>query len=449
MPTTRIRHAGTMCAAAAICIAFVAGCGTRVNSGSQPEPSITTSTTTAATSASKFGTLPAPCGPGTATGATDVGLSSTTIRIGVITDTNAGAIRVPTAGIEPSMKAFVHWCNALGGINGRKLDLITYDSQLFNMLPTMKQACDDHLFALVGSGSALDAPGAQPMIDCGLVAVSGYTASYEMGLSPNVVTPVPNPGNRFSTVGMAHIIKTHPEAVKRAAIFYPGGGSSTGQAERFIAAGKKLGMTFVYQGTYPAIETDWPTQIQVLKNKHVGYVTTVDTVTSAIQMLQAMSDANYHPVVDLGIQAYDTSLPASGVANGVYVQDNTQPFEDPNPAINEYLAQLKDVSNPPVPTTLGVQAFSAGLLFAVAAQKLGSHLTRTSLLTTLHGIHQWDGGGLHPTQNPGSNLSNPCVVYMTVKNNKFVRSWPAKGFACDPKGVMVMTGHYGVIPKAK
>ena len=76
-----------------------------------------------------------------------------------------------TAGIDASMKSFVSYCNGLGGINGRKLELKTYDAKLVNVLAAINQACDDKLFALVGDGVVQDAPMAQPMIDCGLVGL--------------------------------------------------------------------------------------------------------------------------------------------------------------------------------------------------------------------------------------------------------------------------------------
>ena len=170
-----------------------------------------------------------------------------------------------------------------------------------------------------------------------------------------------------------------------------------------------------------------------------------------------MSDADYHPkVVDLGQQYYDSTVAASGVADGALIQTNTQPFEEPNAAISAYVDLLKK-TDPQVPvTSLGVQGFSAALLFATAAKKLGSKLTRTGLLDELHKVHDWDGGGLHPSQDPGSNKVNTCTKVLTVVNNKFVPLFPksdstdpAKSFECDPSQVTKVKGDWGAIPHAK
>ena len=76
----------------------------------------------------------------------------------------SGVVAVPTAGIDGSVDAFVEFCNSLGGINGRKLVLRHYDSKILNEGDAMKQACDDDIFALVGSGSVQDDQGAVTMV---------------------------------------------------------------------------------------------------------------------------------------------------------------------------------------------------------------------------------------------------------------------------------------------
>ena len=122
-------------------------------------------------------------------------MTDTTITIGVISD-KSGVVAVPTAGIDGSMVAFVEFCNSLGGINGRRLVLKHYDSKILNEGDAMKQACDDDIFALVGSGSVQDDQGAVTMVQCKLVEVAAYTATYIKGLSPRAVLAHPEPGHR-------------------------------------------------------------------------------------------------------------------------------------------------------------------------------------------------------------------------------------------------------------
>jgi hypothetical protein len=79
------------------------------------------------------------------------------------------------------------------------------------------------------------------------------------------------------------------------------------------------------------------------------------------------------------------------------------------------------------PEELGVQAFSAGLLFATAAKAAGPQLTREALLTELHKVHEWTGGGLHGQSDPGANVPTSCFLMMKVEagdNPGFSRYFP-------------------------
>ncbi len=133
---------------------------------------------------------------------------------------------------------------------------------------------------------------------------------------------------------------------------------------------------------------------------------------------------------------------------------NTTPFEeaDRSPALQVYLQWLKKASPNTPPTTLGVQAFSAGLLFAQAAAALGSHLTRDGLIDQLKRIKQWDGGGLQAPADPGDNQGLHCFLYMRVQGDKFVRYWPklptdgTSGFDCSPGNSMQMPKSYEQLP---
>jgi ABC-type branched-subunit amino acid transport system substrate-binding protein len=403
------------------------------------------------------GTLKAACGKGKpAHGATDKGVTDTAITIGVISD-KSGVVAVPTAGIDGSVEAFVAFCNSLGGINGRQLTLKHYDSKILVEGDAMKQACEDNIFALVGSGSVEDDPGAVTMVKCKLVEVAAYTATYVKGLSPRVFQPVPNPGDYYPVGAGRFIAKRFPDAVKRAAIMWPNLPVGRIQAARQQDAYQQAaGYQFVYSNPTDVLVQNWSPIVSALKDKRVEWVTDVTTSSEMLHLLQSMSDAGLKPaVVDLGQQYYDESFPGKPGTDGALVLTNTAPFEEvgANPALQVYLQWLKKASPSTPPTTLGVQAFSAGLLFAQAAGALGSNLTREGLITQLKGIKHWDGGGLQAPADPGDNKGLSCFLYMQIKGAKFVRYWPEKptdgshGFDCNPNYSLKLTKRYEQLPR--
>lgn len=127
--------------AAAVALA-AAGCGTWL-----PDSAFHRTTPTTPPASSSPSSAPSP-GP-------DVGVTSSTIRIGNIASrTN---FFDPRAFVGPyyGVKAFVAAANAAGGINGRRLELVTCDDQGSaggNVACVRKLVDGDHVFALVSNG---------------------------------------------------------------------------------------------------------------------------------------------------------------------------------------------------------------------------------------------------------------------------------------------------------
>jgi hypothetical protein len=140
----------------AVTVLALAGCSGRAATTADSTPS-----TSASASTSDFGTLKNVCGPGTPKGATGTGVTDSAITLGVFSDIGF----TKNSEFPDAAKVFTSWCNAAGGINGRKLVAVTHDSKLFEVPQRMLQACRSD-FALVGGGSALDSLGTKARLNC-------------------------------------------------------------------------------------------------------------------------------------------------------------------------------------------------------------------------------------------------------------------------------------------
>jgi ABC-type branched-subunit amino acid transport system substrate-binding protein len=245
-----------------------------------------------------------------------------------------------------------------------------------------------------------------------------------------------------------------PKAIKKAAILWGDVDVAKVQAQRIVEAYQKVGFKFVLKEQTGLLPENYTAQAQEMKSKGVRYVTDVDTVSNTVKLIRDMKLQNFTPdIMDLGQQFYDPSLPTTSGSEGTIVQLNTVPFEEAgsSPALQAYLAAYKKVGTSIQPTTLGVQSFDAGLLFATAAKAAGSDLTRDRVLAELKKIKKWDGGGLTFQTDPGDNQVNDCFLYMIVKGGKFVPYEPKKPgtFACDPKYRIALHGNYGTGAKRK
>jgi ABC-type branched-subunit amino acid transport system substrate-binding protein len=121
------------CATVLVASGLIAGaCG---GSHGTATPTVTTApgggpTTTTGPATPKFGTLDSPCGTGTAKGASDTGITDTSITIGYGDDAGYSAAPGLDKEMSDAVKPMIKWCNDQGGINGRKVVGKYYDAQV-------------------------------------------------------------------------------------------------------------------------------------------------------------------------------------------------------------------------------------------------------------------------------------------------------------------------------
>ena len=112
-----------MAAIAAVTALVLSACsshGKSTGTTSPPAPASSAASTSAdASGAGSFGTLGQVCGPGSAKGATDTGVTDSEIHVGTVADVGWSAAPGLLQPIFDGADAFVGWCNAAGGINGR------------------------------------------------------------------------------------------------------------------------------------------------------------------------------------------------------------------------------------------------------------------------------------------------------------------------------------------
>jgi ABC-type branched-subunit amino acid transport system substrate-binding protein len=420
---------------------LVGACGSRAETADDPADTEGPPPTSTGTPVEDgmFGTLESPCGPtpdGMTLTASDQGVTADSIEVTTISDPG-GPVPGLNQGMFDSMHAFADWCNEQGGSNGRELIVKEGDAALLQYKERILEACATS-FALVGGGGVFDNTGAQEAVDCGLVDVAGYTVSPEKALSDRMVQPQPNQPNMFNVGTSRWIAEQSPEAAEKAAMLYSNVDTVKSQAERAEKAQSEVGYDFVYSAAANVNEVNWAPHVIAMRNAGVEYVTLTSSWEEGGNLQKAMVEQGFEPeFTELETNFYNPKYPesAGAAADGTYVRLTVWPFEeaDDNPAMTQYLEALRKTNGDDVvPEMLGVQSFSAGLMFATAAKAAGADLTRDSLLAELEKIDEWDGGGLHGTNDPAANENGGCFIVMQVVDGGFERVYPDKeeGFDC-------------------
>ena len=415
-------------------------------------PSAATSgsgTASAAPGTGDFGDLKGICGPGDAKGATAKGVTDTEIRVGTTSD--PGAAAAPGLGQEffDTADAFVKWCNAAGGILGRKLVVDKWDAKLFNVGQAFTNACPKD-FMLVGNGNSFDSAGVKPREDCKQGDIFAYTVSPEAATSKYQVSVVPSNPKQYPYGPLRLLTEAYPES-KTGGVGIGGSNlaSLTAQGKRTQQALKGAGVKVTSLQEQPPIVPNYRPYVEEFKNAGTVGLSTINGQDIS-PLYAAMRNVGWAPqFVLFSVQYYIPQQVQAAKSIGdfppTYVGLSNLPFELAGPE-HPVLTQAKSIldaafSNPRY-TFYTAASLSAWALFAKEAKACGSQLTSECVLQKAAAEKGWTGGGLFaPTDlDPLNPQLSQCWLDIRLTPTGWVYDRkvtnPNRGlYNCDPKNV--------------
>jgi ABC-type branched-subunit amino acid transport system substrate-binding protein len=418
-----------------------------------PSAAASASATTAAAKGD-FGSLKAICGPGTATGGTGRGLSASEVHIGTMADPGAAA----APGLEQEFfdvaDAFTKWCNAAGGINGRKIVLDKYDAKLFEVGAQMIDACQKD-FMLVGNGNAFDEPGVKPRLACKLGQIPAYAEAPAASAAGLQVQATPNPSIQYQIGPFRLLGEKFPSTLKSGIAI---GGSNVAslvpQGRRAKEALTDIGYKVTTLQERPPLVDNFRPYMEEIKSSGA---TAYNEIVSQDPTPEFTAINNVGLKLDyvlLGTQFYDAKTIAAAKATQfppTWVYFSHLPFE----MASKYpvVQQIKDimtagVSKPKFNDFVAL-AFNAWTLWAKSATACGNDLTQDCVLKEAGSESAWTAGGFFPPRNTDpSNPQQPtCYVIMKVTPNGFVYDPDVTKpnndvYNCDAKNVVTLKSTY-------
>jgi ABC-type branched-subunit amino acid transport system substrate-binding protein len=417
--------------------------------------SSTTSSSTpgAAAGVANFGTLKDVCQAGKGGPASAPGVTADSIKVATFSDVGATIRPGLNQELFDAADVFADWCNAHGGINGRKIEVLKEDAALFDYPARVTDACQKNAFFIVGGGAALDDAGERDRLECLLPSVPGYVASVQARNGDLVVQPVPNPTDAIGYGEFRWLKDEFPDAVDQVGVLTAQVPTTQTISEQAVESAKALGFETVYSDLYPAVGTvSWTPYVAAMKDRGVrGLIFTGEPGTLA-ELEKTMRDQNYRPDWITGAaNLYDKSLTELGgpAIDDTYIVTTFTPFEDAesNPALQQYLDLFAEYKpDGKSEALLGAQGFSAWLLFAQSAKACGADLTRRCVYDNLKKVHEWTGGGLHATTDPGAGTPSDCyaLIKATPDGFELARIPTTDGiYNCSPKNVYTFRKDYG------
>lgn len=447
---------GIWFAAVAVVALLAASCGADDDGGGDATGSTaSTSEETAPSGGETFGDMESPCGEGKftvdpeqAAGTSDV------LRLGVANDRSSQIYPGLNKEVWDASNAFVAWCNDQGGIGGLPIEIVDLDSHLLEVEAAMTRACSS-VFMMVGGGFAQDNLefSGKPQSDfhqCGLADIPAFTVSQEKAGSNGFVQAVPRPADEISSARMRIYKSLEPENAQSMAVVSGDLPSMATLKNQAVAAAEAEDIEVVGEFDYPISGLiDWtPLAQQVIESGALSaYLIGEPRFVGSIA--NSLREQGWEGDVLAESNVYDRTFIDSAGANaeGAIIRSAFHPFEEASewPATGQYLDILNEHVSDPKIAVLGMQSFSAWLLFATAANNCAASnngtLTRACVLEAAAAVDDWTAGGLNTPADPGPEGGTPseCEMAITVNaDGEFERLSPevgsdedtADGFTC-------------------
>ncbi|HEX4289144.1 MAG TPA: ABC transporter substrate-binding protein [Trebonia sp.] len=440
--------------ALAAAVLLAAGCSSSSSNGSS-------SASSPAATASAAAATSGPASPAASAGpASDIGITPTTIKIGVIADVNNPLVPGLFKDSVSAVKAWADIVNASGGLDGRKVAVDFCDSQLNPNTTTscVIKACQND-FALVGTsanaledisdldgckdaaGKAVGLPNlaafAFPPLSCD---PDTYLAN---GLGPYCTTAKDNPQTYTVPVGDTRYFTSHNSGLHGIWLYDSDDPTFKITQTPLFKAQSNVGIKEDGQGFYAlsgaAPQSALTPYIQQIKASGSTFVY-VDVTTASMVLVRReaqLQGANSVKVWLCNSGCYDPAFYQQGGAtvNGTYASLYELPYlsdHTVNPALDKLVTQVGGVANV---NNNAVGSYIMALLFQDAVQKAvakGAPLDRASVFAALNNDESsFTADGIIGPTNIGARTGSNCQVLIQLDSGVWQRVDPVKPGTLD------------------
>lgn len=221
------------------------------------------------------------------------GVSDEVIRIGVIADGSTGS--PVTGGSEAAwlaMRAWAQAVNSTGGLADRDVEVVLFDTNVFDHRAAIQEACESDIFALVGSYALFDGDGVDLLNDESCLLPDFPAAALSPARRASPVTFVSNPtSNTVWQAGPAQFLSERfPEAAGAVGTVLLDLPVAFYRAQRDIEAATAGGFDFAFQVTADVIDEDYEALAAAMLEANILGITWSADRNRLMELLKARAD---------------------------------------------------------------------------------------------------------------------------------------------------------------
>jgi branched-chain amino acid transport system substrate-binding protein len=368
-------------------------------------------------------------------GATDVGVTEDSIRLGLIT-TLTGPVPGLFRGAAVGTQACAARANASGGIYGRQLVVDVGDDQLNeNQVRAQTERMAPNVFAFVGAFSLYDGAMVAPLEAHGVPDIGTTMQPARFGTALNFSTQPQPPG--WPTGGLSYLKERHPQASQAVGFLGSENAMTTVHSMRKVL--NHLGFKVVYDQTFSAATQDFTAHVFRMRTAGVRFLIVVADAATYSRVLQSADQQNldlevFNPVANAYDPAYFEF--AGNLAEGTVIYANHVMYAGEDaasvPEVDEFTTWMARIDPRQTLDVFALYGWTSCLLFIDAATAVGPQLTREALLEHLRGVTEYESRGLLAPSNPAGKVPPSCYALLEVRGGAWHRlDTPPDGWRCD------------------
>jgi len=321
-------------------------------------------------------------------------------------------------GMREGILAAFDEANAAGGVNGRKLELVSIDDgyEPERAIANTKKLIEDGAFALIGAVGTPTSKAAQPITtQAGVPYIGPFTGAGFLRAPENAnVINVRASYGQETEAWVKHL--TEDLGIKRIAILYQDDSFGRVGLDGVNAALEKRGMKLVAEATYKRNTVAVKTALLALRKADPEAVVMVGAYKPIAAFIKLARRIKLNAVfVNISFVGSDALAKELGPDGKGVVVTQVVPFpEDTSvPLVARYHQALK-ASNPQAePGFVSLEGYMVGRLVIQALGKMKGEITRQALLDMIYGTGSFDLGGVTLSYGKGDNQGMD-KVFLTV-----------------------------------
>jgi ABC-type branched-subunit amino acid transport system substrate-binding protein len=372
-------------------------------------------------------------------GATDIGVTATSITVGTIAD-QSGPQPGLFDGAVAGVRAYFAYVNSTGGVYGRTLRTKVVDSQLeCNATTNAYSSLIPETFALVGGFQLYDNCGAAVLRQHPEVPDVSFALNPEHSEAPSTFQVQPSvPGGRPGPP--LAFAKAFPQVKGAVGGMYPDVAGARAQWAQYRATLEASGFTVLYEARVSATEVDYTRYVIGMRQAGVQMAVMLNSAVNNAKFVNAAIQQAWNPPV---IQAQGTiyeqafvdaldSVPSNLYAElGFALYHNAEERRIPGVAL--FQDWMKRTAPDQALDQFAVYGWSLAGLYVQALRDAGPKAKRATLIAALKKIHSFDAQGLVISGDPGARKPFACYILTHLEKGGAWKRWntPASSPRCD------------------